>query len=118
MRVINLPMSCANLDCPNAPGEGLFKLVHIEVAVPVSSATAPRRDVRLYLCGPCANNMADHAIGVPVRPPCPVMPNVPCSCTGDECPRVVEGKTCGNCGHPDAGLHFPWCYAVQPGRQR
>ncbi|MFY1620087.1 hypothetical protein [Micromonospora sp. WMMD736] len=46
---IGLPMACANLACPNKPGEGHFVLIETR-----ESVVGGHRPIRLYICAPCA----------------------------------------------------------------
>lgn len=47
-----LARACANLACPNRPGEGTFTIV--ETREPVVGGHRP---IRLFMCAPCAEGL-------------------------------------------------------------
>lgn len=54
---IRLQNSCANVECPNRPGEGAFALVSIGDGPIVGG----HREFRLLLCSPCADALEKHS---------------------------------------------------------
>jgi hypothetical protein len=49
---------CANIQCPNLLGEGLFELMSIDTRKPIGAGA---RTLTLLLCGPCASAFMDEA---------------------------------------------------------
>jgi hypothetical protein len=45
--------TCANVDCPNAPHEGMFRLISADIVV------GGHRGFRLWLCAPCAHTLIE-----------------------------------------------------------